>query len=341
MAKVLVTGANGFIGSHLVEALLSRDDEVTCLVRRVSELDRLRPLRAKLAYGDVTDRDSLAPVVAGKHVVYHLAGRNQAFRVGQFFRINQHGGRNVALTCARQATPPVLVWVSSLAAAGPAPGGRLRTETDPPIQVSHYGRSKRAGERAAEEFADRVPITIVRPPIVLGQADRQSLPIFKYVARFGVHLVPGLGRHKFSLIHVTDLVRFLTMAAERGGRLPVNGRLASPASPGQGYYFIACPEHPTYAELGRMIARALGRRRVLVLPAPPLATWLVAAGAEAISRVYGRPFSFNFDKAREAQAGSWLCSPQRAIDELGFSVAAPLADRLRQTARWYRENGWL
>jgi len=80
---------------------------------------------------------------------------------------------------------------------------------------------------------------------------------------------------------------------------------------------------------------------VLVLFTPPVATWLTAAAAEAIARGSRRPFSFNFDKAREARAGAWLCSPQRAIDELGFSVAAPLADRLRQTAQWYLENGWL
>jgi nucleoside-diphosphate-sugar epimerase len=90
-----------------------------------------------------------------------------------------------------------------------------------------------------------------------------------------------------------------------------------------------------------MLGTALGRRRTVVLPAPPTATWVVAAAAEAISCGCGRPPSFNFDKAREVRAGSWLCSAQRAVDELGFCVAAPLADRLRQTAQWYRENGWL
>jgi len=338
MARVLVTGANGFIGSHLVRALVARGDDVTCLVRRTSRVDRLQPLRARLVYSDVTDPDSLPAAVAGSQLVYHLAGCNQAFRVDQFYRVNQQGARNMLRACAAQSTPPVVLWVSSLAAAGPAPHGRLRTEADPPVQVSHYGRSKRAGEQAAEEFADRIPITIVRPPLVFGEADHQSLAIFRPVARVGVHVVPGLGRDRFSLIHVADLVHLLILAAEWGTRLKPAGS-DGPSSPG--YYFAACAEHPTYAELGRMIGTALGRRRVLVLFTPPVATWLTAAAAEALSRGSRRPFSFNFDKAREARAGSWLCSPQRAIDELGFSIAAPLADRLRQTAQWYRENGWL
>ncbi len=339
MAKVLVTGANGFIGSHLVAALVARGDQVTCLVRKTSQVDRLRTLDVRLTCGDVTDPDSLPAPVAGSRIVYHLAGCNRAFRAERFHEVNHQGGRNVVRTCAEPSTPPVLVWVSSLAAAGPAPGGRLRTEADPPVQVSHYGRSKRAGEQAAEEFADRVPITILRPPMVFGEADRQLLAMFKPVARFGLHVVPGLGRDRFSLIHVADLVKLLILAAERGTRLKPAGK--DGASAPQGYYFAACPEHPTYAELGRMIGTALGRRRVRVLPTPPLATWLVAAAAEAVSRGCGRTFSFNFDKAREALAGSWLCSGQRAVDELRFSVAAPLADRLRQTARWYREHRWL
>ncbi|MHC4179811.1 MAG: NAD-dependent epimerase/dehydratase family protein [Planctomycetota bacterium] len=338
MAKVLVTGANGFIGAHLAERLVARGDQVTCLVRKTSQVDRLRWLDARRCYGDVTDPGNLPALVAGFQIVYHLAGRNQAFRRERFLQVNHQGARNVARACAEQSTPPVVVWVSSLAAAGPASNGRLRTEAEPPVQVSHYGRSKRAGEQAAEEFADRAPITIVRPPMVFGEADWQALAIFKPVARFGIHVVPGLGRDRFSLIHVADLVNLMILAAERGTRLKPAGKRQTSS---EGYYFAACGEHPTYSELGRMIGTALGIRRVLVLPSPPVATWIVGAAAEAISRGYRRPFSFNLDKAREARAGSWLCSPQRAVDELGFSVAAPLTERLRQTARWYRENGWL
>lgn len=339
MAKVLVTGANGFIGSHLAEMLVARGDEVSCLVRKTSSVDRLRPLHARLVYGDVTDRDTLPAAVAGNEIVYHVAGCTRALKVGQLYQVNEQGVRNVARTCAEQPTPPVLVTVSSLAAAGPAPDGQLRTEADPPAPVSQYGRSKRAGEQAAEEFAHRVPTTVVRPPIVLGEADRVGLEMFRMICRFGVHLVTKLGRDRFSVIHVADLATALILAAERGTRLKADGTAAGSSS--QGYYFAACDEHPTYADLGRMVAAALGRRRVLVVPSPPRMVWPVAAINEVMGRIRRRPLYLNFDKAREIRAGSWLCSPQAAKDDLRFSVAAPLAERLRQTARWYREEGWL
>ncbi len=219
MSKVLVTGAAGFIGSHVIRALLERGDEVTGLVRKTSSLDRLKSLGIELAYGDVTDRASLAAAVPRRQTVYHLAGCTLALRAERYYQVNEQGVRNLAETCAAQDTPPVLVTVSSLAAAGPAPDDRLRTPDDPPAPVSHYGRSKRAGELAAEQFAARVPITIVRPPIVLGEADQYGLPMFRSIAWFGVHPVPGLGRRRYSVVHAADLARLLILAAERGSRL--------------------------------------------------------------------------------------------------------------------------
>ena len=135
-------------------------------------------------------------------------------------------------------------------------------------------------------------------------------------------------------------------AAETGERLPVaedaprqeNGEQNHD---GQGYYFAACGEEPTYAELGRMIGLALGRPRVLIVPTPPRTPWFVAAFMELKARIRGRAEYLTFDRAREIRADSWICSPQKAIDGLGFQVAAPLADRLKQTAAWYREAGWL
>jgi nucleoside-diphosphate-sugar epimerase len=338
MAKVLVSGASGFIGYHLVKALLDRGDEVTCLVRRTSNVDRLQRLRVDLAYGDVTDPVSLREAVAGKSAVYHLAGLIKAFRLADLLRVNEDGVRNMAAACAELDDPPVLVIVSSLAAAGPVLGGGLRTETDPPEPVSNYGRSKRAGEMAAGEFADRVPITIVRPPIVFGEADRACLDIFLSIKRFRLHLVPGRTPRKFSFIHAADLAQLLVLAAECGTRL-------APAADGdsndRGYYFADSGEHPTYHQLGHMVGEALGHRRTFSVSCGFPMVWLVAAVSGLAGRIRGTPSYLSIDKAREATAGSWACSGQKAADELGFSVAKPLAERFHQTAQWYRNEKWL
>ena len=339
MAKVLVTGASGFIGAHLVAALAARGDEITCLVRKSSRIGPLRRFDVRKVYGDVTDRDSLSAAITGQQIVYHLAGYTQALSARQFFRVNRWGVANVAQVCAGQTTPPVLVLVSSLAAAGPAVDGQPKTEADRSMPISHYGHSKRAGERVAEAFADRVPITIVRPPIVLGEFDRMCFPLFRSIARFGVHLAPGLARPRFSLIHADDLAEMLILAAERGTRLPAAGG-SNPHGP-RGYYFAACEESPFYSDLGRMVSKALGRRWVMVIPTTSPVVWTVAMAGEIVSRVRRSPLFVNLDKAREITAGSWLCSARAAAEQLGFTVGAPLFDRLRQTADWYRREKWL
>lgn len=338
MAKVLVTGASGFIGTHLVAALTARGDDVACLVRTTSKVEPIQALGAQLVYGDVTDPDSLPAAVAGRQIVYHLAGRTLALKDRQFYEVNRRGVAHVAKACAGQATPPVMLYVSSLAAAGPSVDGRPRVESDPPEPVSHYGRSKRSGEHAAESYAQRVPITVVRPPIVLGEGDRLGLPLFRSAIRFGVHMAPGLKPQRFSLIHADDLVNLIILAAERGKRLPPLGQRGE--SRGQGYYFAACELDPTYADLGRLVAESVGRN-VLVIPTAMPVVRTVAVVGEAISQVSQHPLLMNLDKAREIAAGSWLCSSRAAQEDLGFDVEAPLLERLRQTAEWYRQEGWI
>jgi nucleoside-diphosphate-sugar epimerase len=339
MAKVLVTGASGFIGQHMAQALVDCGDRVTCLVRRTSIIDPLRDLDVQLVRGDVTDPDSLPSAIAEAEVVYHLAGLTKSLRTRDLWRVNEAGTRNLAQACANRASPPVLIVVSSLAAAGPVPHGRSRCEADPPRPVSNYGRSKRDGERAAEALAGRVPTTIVRPPIVFGEGDRNVVQMARPIARFGIHMVPGFAVRRFSLIHAADLASALILAAKRGARLP------TPAGPrtdfGQGYYYVAADDCPSYAELGRLIAEALDESRFRAVCFPEVLIWLAAGAAQLASQVRRKPAFLRLDKAREAVAGSWICDDRRARDELGFCPAASLCVRLRQTITWYQQQGWL
>lgn len=340
MTTALVTGATGFIGPHLVRALRDEEIDVTCLVRPTSDVARLEPLGVRLSRSSLTDPDALCAAAVGADVIFHLAGVTKTLQPARDFAVNEEGVRRLAEAAAAQPTPPVFVLVSSMAAVGPATGDRPRVESDPPRPVSRYGFSKAAGERAAAELAGRLPVTIVRPPIVFGQGDRDVLQMFRQVARFGMLLAPAMAPRRVSMIHAHDLSLALIAAFRRGRRVATASQSGG-ESDAEGVYFVAHDEHPDFRQLARDLSAAVGRKRAMVVPLPGAATWMAAAMTELLARLRRRPFIFNLDKAREATAGSWWCSPQRAHQQLDWRPRQSLPERLAETADWYRQQGWL
>ncbi len=335
MASILVTGASGFIGRHVVRAVLAGGDEAVCLLRPNADRGALEALGARCVIGDMTDAESLVPALRGVDGVIHAAAMLKAPWRPEFASANINGTANIAAACAARSSPPPLVVVSSLAAAGPAPGAAPRTEAMPATPISIYGRVKRDAELAAAASAALVPITIVRPPMVFGENDRSALTLFR-AAGNGWHPVPGGSRHRLSMIHAADLADLLHRALLQGERLPPDGG----GTDGQGLYYASADETPTLPELGAMIAAAMERPAPRVLPVPLAVLRIAAAFGELKGRITDRPQLMNLDKARELASGPWLCSAEKAKRTLGFAPA-PLAARLRQTADGYREQGWL
>lgn len=322
----LVTGATGFIGRHLVEALVARGEEVSCLVRPASRHRWPHDLPVRLVPGDLADPAALRTVLPTVTHVFHVAGLVKASCRRDYFRVNAAGTRRLLDLCTRHGTRlQRFVLVSSLAAAGPALAGRPRIEDDPPRPVSAYGQSKLAAELATLALANRLPITIVRPCVVYGPRDIEGLLLVRSVAR---GLAPLLGNlEQLSLIHVRDVVRGLLLVAELQRAV---GRT----------YFLAHAEVHSPSTLLQQIAAALGTRaRVVRLPQPLLAG--AAAVAEALGRVLGRASMLNCSKARELAASCWTCDAGRARAELGFAAQIPLAEGLAETVAWYRRAGWL
>lgn len=333
MPRCLITGATGFIGPRLVRVLQAAGGDVRCLIRPNSDTSQLAPLDVRLLQGDVTDAASLAAGVAGVDFVFHLAGRTMARNYDAFAEVNETGSANMAAACAAQTTPPVLVAVSSLAAAGPSPVGGALTEREPPEPVSNYGRSKLAGELAIREWASEVPISVVRPPVVFGPGDRAGFVLVQSLRKMGLHLVhrPGL---PLSLIHADDLAAALMLVARHGERL-------DPTDPrGTGVYNAADPNPSSYTEMGEMIAAALGRK-IRVLRVRKWALRMAALVGEAIGRVSSNSLPLNLDKLAEGTASGWVASTTKITSQLNFQPAAPLAERYRETIDWYRSAGWI
>ena len=322
--RAFVTGATGFVGSHLVEALAARGDEVVALARRPETYDALRRSGARPVPGTLGDLRALTDALQGCDVVYHLAGLTAAKDEAEFFAVNEGGTKRV-VEAAASATPRArFVYVSSQAALGPSPRGQRLDEDAPCHPVTAYGRSKRAGEVAVQ--ASRVPWVIVRPPAVYGPRDREFLRLFRIV-RHGIAPVFGTGAQELSLVYVTDLVD----AIARAGTTPAAERRL---------YHAAHPEIVLSRDVARAAGAALGRSPV-VLPVPgTLARPIVALIGRAAAAA-GRRTVVNSDKMAEVLAPAFLLAVDRAKAELGWQATIGLAEGMRRTAAWYRASGWL
>lgn len=337
MARVFVTGGTGFIGRNLVERLVERGDQVTCLLYGGVASGFFDPLPVNYVQGDILAEGFLDPILAEVDIVYHVAGAPLALRPSDYDRINGEGTRLVAQACARQARPPVLVAVSSMGVGGPAREKRALTEDDAPAPVSAYGRSKLAAERHLRAVADRVPVTIVRPPLVFGPFDHHTIWLFQTVW-FGFNFIPGRRECLFPWLHVADLVEGLILSAERGRRLPPKGT-AAPA--GEGIYLLTLDDMHTLAEAADMAARAMNRRLRILVNLPDRVCHFVGLVNDVFCRITGRPNLMVSDKITEGTAGSWMVSADKAKRELGFCCRIGFEEGFRRLAEWYRKHGWL
>jgi len=325
--RVFVTGATGFIGSFLAEELLKKGYQVRCLVRRTSNLRWINDLKVEYHYGSLSDLESLHKGLADCDYVFHLAGLTKARTEEEYFIGNYEGTRHlVDAALAYKEKIKRFVYVGSQAAAGPSPTLEPIAENHTPNPLTFYGKSKLAGEEYVRQHADRIAITIIRPPVVYGPRDTDVLEFFRTV-RLGI--LPQLGKQEkyISLIHVHDLNRGIIMAAE-------NSKTVN-----QIYYI--CNRNPySWNEIAQTTLRILNKKGVRIT-VPVFLIKIFAAVSEGIASLTKKPALVNNQKVIEMEQTYWTCSAEKAFRDLGFRNEIDLEQGIRETLTWYKEHKWL
>ena len=325
--RTLCTGAAGFIGSHLVRALLDRGDEVWGLLGPDDAPDPAIGSAVTWIRGDLTRPDTLDELRRPFTTVYHLAGLLTSSDEDQLFLVNFEGTRNLVEALTTQSLPPRLVFASSLAAGGPAARRSGRSEDEPSCPVSPYGRSKRMAELYLQAIGARVPTTIVRLPLVYGPGSGGGLFAYFRMVRMRCCFIGGK-TVAFTLGYVGDVVRGLLL-------------LGSDDATAGGTYCLGDPRPYQLPEIIAAIEAAL-KRRALRIHIPWLIGYWGTALVEALAAARGRePAVSRQDLDGFLRFPYWIANTAKVEREVGFSPATSLGEGVELAAAWYRQRGWI
>ena len=325
-ATALVTGANGFIGSHLVDELLAAGCTVHGLVRKSSNLKWLDVSRVHLHPVDLSRADFKIPALADMNYVFHCAGLTKAKSRADFFDVNANACSNLYEQCQKQAGQiQGIIHLSSLAATGPSSHGDLVNETHPCRPLTFYGQSKLAGEEIARRFSDSLPLTILRPPVVYGPREENFFTFIKLIHK-GWGLQIGKPGKELSLIYVADLVRAMLIASH-------------PSRQEGCSYFVTDGQVHAWEQVATECARIMNvSLKTLKIPEGllnPLALFF-----EACASFSSKPALFDRQRMIDIQQSSWSASSAKFFDAFEFKPEYELSRGLEQTINWYQQEKW-
>jgi len=326
--KALLTGATGFIGGHVLRALLEAGAEVRCLVRESSSRRNLEGQPVEAAIGDLRDFDSLQSAAADCDAVYHCAAdyRFYAADPRELYDSNVEGTRNVMRAAARAGASKV-VYTSSVGALGLHEDGSPADETAPVSlddMVGHYKRSKYLAERVAEQWAAKgLPVVIVNPSAPVGDGDLKPTATGKMILDFLNRKVPAYVDTGLNLVDVRDVALGHILAAEKG-------------KVGEKYIL------GNRDMILEQIFQALSQITDLPAPKVKLPHWIpltFAAIDTGLSKMMKREPGVPLEAVRLSRHRMFF-DASKAVRELGLPQT-PVEVPLRRAVEWFRDNGYV
>ncbi|WP_342645528.1 NAD-dependent epimerase/dehydratase family protein [Mucilaginibacter sp. CSA2-8R] len=324
--RVLITGASGFVGYHLIEAALKNGLEVFAAVRKSSKTDHLKNLNIQYAYSNFNSIEALKAEIEQNQYDYiiHAAGVTKANSAADYDAINTDYTVNLAKAAVASGRIKKFVFVSSLAAIGPLTTvDGILNEDNPQLPVTAYGHSKKRAEEELKKITS-LNYVILRPTAVYGPRDKDILIVLK---QFAGRFEPYIGKidQYLSFIYVKDLAQACILALTKGH---------------QTAYLISDGKRYDRYELANITKRLLNVS-TLKIHLPVGLVRVIAGLAESVSRITKKPSALNVEKLNELTAVNWICSIDKAQRELGFEPQYDLSRGLEETLKWYKEHKWL
>jgi nucleoside-diphosphate-sugar epimerase len=323
----VVTGANGFVGSHLVDLLLKKDLIVRCITRKTSDMRWLKDKPIEIFDGGLFDKENLRMAFKDASFIYHVAGVVKAKTSEGYLSGNVEATRTMLeVALESPATIEKFLIVGSQTVTGPSYDDNPVNEETECKPLTTYARSKKEQEEVALSYSDKLPITICRAPAVYGERDTE---VFIYFQTFnkGLTTLIGFDKKILSLIHVADLAEGLYLAA------------TSDKSAGE-IYFISSEKYYTWDEIGNVTAKALGKK-ALRIRIPHFIVFTIAAFAQFFAMFSKKPATLNIEKAKDLTQHAWICDTTKAVEQLGFRQKVSIEEGINRSCEWYREMKWI
>ena len=328
--KILITGASGFIGSFIVEEALRRGMDTWAAVRKSSSRSFLQDGRIHVIELNLSSEEQLTAQLKNHQFDYvvHAAGVTKCLHREDFFRVNTEGTQH--LVRALQSTQHALqrfVYISSLSIMGAIreqqPYQEIR-EDDKPQPNTAYGLSKLAAEQWLSE--QRIPYVILRPTGVYGPRERDYFMMAKSI-KAHTDFAVGFRRQDITFVYVTDVVQAVFLACEKG----VTGRR----------YFLSDGDVYQSSTFSDLLRKELGNPWWIRITAPIWLLRVITFCGEYIGRLTGKVTALNNDKYYIMRQRNWRCDIEPARRELGYEPQVKLAEGVRRSIQWYKENKWL